>query len=168
MVLSLPQAFIALGLLYVSTIYMRGPMADGGASILGFETFTFSVISMTIIPFVWFYGEVSSMAQGEMVKDYVLLARARGFTRANISRHVFKGLFISSAKRIPELMAIVLSNLIVVEYIFGLPGISNRLLVEMKSPETVFSAMLLIGAVYIVSVLLSKALVALLNPKGGY
>ncbi|MBK5252647.1 MAG: M28 family peptidase [Peptostreptococcaceae bacterium] len=168
MVLSLPQAFIALGLLYVSTIYMRVYMADGGVSILGLETLIFPVISMTIVPFVWFYGEVSSMAQGEMVKDYVLLARARGFTRANISRHVFKGLFISSVKRIPELMAIVLSNLIVGEYIFGLPGITNRLLVEIKSPETAFSAMLLIGVVYIVSVLLSKALVALLNPKGGY
>jgi ABC-type dipeptide/oligopeptide/nickel transport system permease component len=123
---------------------------------------------MTIVPLLWLSGEVSRLAATEMHKDYVLLAKARGFTTTSISRHIFKGVFINSLKRIPKLMVIVLSNLIVVEYIFGLPGIMNRLLVEINNPKTVFSAMILIGAVYIVSVLLSKALAALLNPKGGY
>ncbi len=168
MVSSFPQAFIALGFLYVATGHIVVDMADGGAFILGVETLGLPIISMTIVPFVWLSGEVSRLAAGEMNKDYVLLARARGFKAASISRHVFKGVFINSVKRIPELMAIVLSNLIVVEYIFGLPGIMNRLLYEINRPETVFSAMILIGAVYIVSVLLSKVLIALLNPKGGY
>jgi ABC-type dipeptide/oligopeptide/nickel transport system permease component len=168
MVLSVPQAFIALALLYISTIYIVVDMADGGALVLGFETLTLPIISMTIVPLLWLSGEVSRLAATEMHKDYVLLAKARGFTTTSISRHIFKGVFINSLKRIPKLMVIVLSNLIVVEYIFGLPGIMNRLLVEINNPKTVFSAMILIGAVYIVSVLLSKALAALLNPKGGY
>ncbi len=168
MVLSVPQAFIALALLYVSTLYIVVDMADGGTLLLGFETLTLPIISMAILPLLWLSGEVSRLAAGEMHKDYVLLAKARGFTRTEISRHILKGVFINALKLIPKLMVIVLSNLIVVEYLFALPGIMNRLLVEINSPKTVFSAMILIGFVYIVSVLLSKALVALLNPKGGY
>jgi len=166
-ILSIPQAFIALGLFYISLGWIEPYAVNEVSFAIGKGALIFPVLSMSIIPFVCLSEKVSGLTEREMTREYVFMARVRGLTDAELVKHVSKGVVISAVKLIPKLTAIVLSNLIVVEYIFGLPGIMNRLLLDIKSPETVFFAMIIIGAVYTEFLLISKVIEALLDIKGG-
>jgi len=166
--LSIPQPFWALAFLYVSILLFGTVAYSGGGFDYSFKTLALPVFSMAVIPFACLSLVVERFVKEEVGKDYVLAARARGFGTFEIaSRHMLKGILSEAAKFIPQMVVMTLSNLIAVEYIFGLPGLMNRFLVEIESPETVFGAMLLTGAFCAFSALFSTALHFLLTPKGG-
>ena len=167
-VLSIPQPFLALGLLYVAIICFGTDLYSGGGFEYSLKTLAIPFFSLAIIPSASLSLVVERFVKGEMDKDYVLAARSRGFGTFEIAtRHMLKGTLAEAVKFIPQMAVMALSNLIVVEYIFGLPGLMNRLVVDIKSPETVFGAMILAGAFCGFSLLVSRVLHFLMSPKGG-
>jgi len=166
--MSIPSFFWALGLLYVSLSCFGGSLYAGGSFEYSIKTIVFPLVSTALIPFVFLSLLVEGFVREEMDKEYVLSARARGFgTFEIVSRCMIKGVLAEAVKYIPEITVMTLSNLIVVEYIFGLPGLMNRLVSDMKNPQTVLGVMLLTGAFCMAALLLSRALRTLLSPKGG-
>jgi len=166
--LSIPHAFWVLGLLYVSILCFGNAAHSGGGFEHSLKTLVLPFVSIALIPLLCLSHLVESFVIKEMDKDYVIAAKARGFASFEIaSRHMIKGILAEAAKHIPEITVMVLSNLIAVEYIFGLPGLMNRLVVDIKNPETVFGIMLMTGAFCTVSVVFSKVFNSLLSPKGG-
>ncbi|HKL11814.1 MAG TPA: ABC transporter permease subunit, partial [Clostridia bacterium] len=152
----------------VSILCFGNAAHSGGGFEHSLKTLVLPFVSIALIPLLCLSHLVESFVIKEMDKDYVIAAKARGFASFEIaSRHMIKGILAEAAKHIPEITVMVLSNLIAVEYIFGLPGLMNRLVVDIKNPETVFGIMLMTGAFCTVSVVFSKVFNSLLSPKGG-
>lgn len=124
--LAVPDFVILLTLMWLMRSY--APVVK----IFGFEEwYSFIIPSMfvAIFPSAYLAKIVSASFLSIEKELYVTAAKAKGFTEnAVIYKHMFKNSLLTIINYLPVLMALVLSNLLMVEYLLGYQGAAYRLL----------------------------------------
>jgi len=100
--------------------------------------------------------------------EYVNAARLRGVAGARlIRRHVLRNALIPVINVIGVNVAWMFGSLVVIEAVFGFPGIGNLLILGIRSADSVLVAdvAIIITLVYVIVNLLADLCVLLLNPR---
>ncbi len=158
-VMSIPAFFLAILLtwlfgsvlkvfttgMYVS--YDRDPLGFWGYLVLPAFSIAIPRIAMTV-------KMLRSSIQDQMDRDYVRTARSRGNDRRGILlRHVLKNAMVSTVTFLAVSAAEIMTGSIIIEQIFGIPGVSRLLLASISSRDfPVVQAIVVILAAWIVVV----------------
>ncbi|MBX0295014.1 ABC transporter permease [Haloarcula nitratireducens] len=112
----------------------------------------------------------SSMAE-EMNKEYVTAARAKGLPeRTVVLKHVLRNSLISVTTVAAFLTASIVSGSVVVETVFGWPGLGRSLIsaVSNREIDLILGITLFIGVAIILANLVADILYAVLDPRIRY
>ncbi|GGN93360.1 MULTISPECIES: ABC transporter permease [Haloarcula] len=112
----------------------------------------------------------SSMAE-EMNKEYVTAARAKGLPeRTVVLKHVLRNSLISVTTVAAFLTAAIVSGSVVVEQVFGWPGLGRELIAAVRNRQVdlILGITLFTGVAIILANLLADILYAVLDPRIRY
>ncbi len=111
------------------------------------------IISLTIIPAVYLMNTLSNRTYQLMTEDFVLTAKAKGLKKGYIHlQHIFRNVIPFLKADLHKVVAVMISNLFIVEYLFNLPGVT-RLMFNYGHQypllvNTFFAMVLLYGLIY--------------------
>ncbi|MHB9145771.1 MAG: ABC transporter permease subunit [Symbiobacteriia bacterium] len=93
------------------------------------------LITLSLIPSAYI-ARITSLAMSQVYgRDYIRTARAKGLHEpAVIFKHVLRNALVQVLDGLPGVITLVFSNLLIVEYMFGFPGITAFLLVAISPP----------------------------------
>ncbi|MCE7700078.1 MAG: M28 family peptidase, partial [Methanobacterium paludis] len=161
-VISLPDVLIAVLIqLFCAYLYENNiltPGTDGNTS------FIFPFICLAIIPTAYISRIAQIAVREELNKDYIMAARAKGLSNFSVMKnHLLISVVIKVVEALPSVLNIIISNLIIVEYLFAYPGIVYQLFsyIKEKDIKTCVGLIIGIGMVYCILVLIFK-LIALI------
>lgn len=172
-VMSIPAFFLAIMLTYIfGTVlrvfqagqfvsYTQSPSGFLGYMILPAFSIAIPRIAMTV-------KMLRSAIQTQMDEDYVRTARSRGNARpAILMRHVLRNAMVSTVTFLAVSAAEIMTGSIIIEQIFGIPGISRLLLASISSRDfPVVQAIVVILAAWIVIVnFVADLLQQILDPR---
>lgn len=175
-VMSIPAFFLAILLTYlfgsVLHIFQGGQFVSYTESFWGFLGYlllpAFSIalprIAMTV-------KMLRSAIKDKMDEDYVRTARSRGNARpAILLRHVLKNAMVSVVPFLAVSAAEIMTGSIIIEQIFGIPGVSRLLLSSITGRDfPVVQAIVVILAAWVVAVNFAADLLQqLLDPRVRY
>lgn len=119
---SIPDVLIVLVVLLGYTFIAR--QFPNLKDIMPLKTFILPLFTLSIIPTIYISRITLITIQEELVKDYIKNEKAKGFSRRKI---IFVELMPSIVYKIidtmPAIMTMLLSNMIIVEYLFNYQGI---------------------------------------------
>jgi len=96
----------------------------------------FAAVALAIPRIAMTVRMLSSTIQGEMVKDYVRTAISRGNDRKNVLwRHVLKNALVPVVTFLAQTMAEIVAGGIVVEQVFGIPGLGRMLVASISNRD---------------------------------
>ncbi|MBE4909358.1 ABC transporter permease [Bacillus luteolus] len=95
-------------------------------------SFVLPGILVAIYPMMYVSRITSASIASQEGLPYIQVARAKGFTKRRVMyKHILKNSIGTILGHITSLMIYILSNLLIVEYLFGYEGIAYRLFVAM-------------------------------------
>lgn len=108
------------------------------------RVYVLPIIVLAILPTLLFYRVMMHDFENELGKPYIDLARSRGLnTRQLLFNHVLRNAIISIFLHSKSILWFMLSNLLLIEYVFNLSGLM-RFMFEYYSPEVLTIGLLLI------------------------
>lgn len=165
--LSLPDVFIVV-LVQMFTAYItKIPVINSLPGMEMIKNLVLPILCLALIPAVYISRIVSITVKEEMRKEYIKSARARGAANIDIIKnHLFIGVVIKVMDSLSSVLTIVVSNLIVIEYLFGYSGIVNNLFMYYKEKDitTFIGLSMALGLMYVVLNLLFKLISRVINP----
>jgi peptide/nickel transport system permease protein len=170
---ALPEFVIGMVVIIVFAIFWRllppvslvapGESLRARATGLVLPVLTLSVVSI---------GYIARMVRGSMIEvlesDYIAFARLKGMPeRLVITRHALRNALLPTVQAIAFTIAYLIGGIVVVEAVFGYPGIGQGLAAAVSARDipTVQALALVIAAVYIAVNLAADVASVLLNPR---
>ncbi|WP_432666002.1 M28 family peptidase [Wukongibacter baidiensis] len=167
MTFSLPDVFIVLcGMLLISYI-SKNDVLKQLVDLKSLRGFIIPLLTLSIIPMVYISRITFIVVQEEIKKGYVVAARCKGLSRLQVfTKHIVVAVVLKIVDSIPTLITIIISNLIVVEYLFNYKGIVFNLyrFYEEHDVTSFIGFSLVLGLIYILFVVLSKLIAKVINP----
>jgi peptide/nickel transport system permease protein len=128
---------------------------------------------LAVLPAGYFARLTTAAFDAAMKEDYIRTARAKGCSRGAVLRHCLRSVAGGLVAALPSQWALLLSNLIVVEYVLYWPGAGNGLLraafgTAIRSgpdPALCVGLALFLAVTYVVVDLTTTALQAALDPR---
>ncbi|MFD1426969.1 ABC-type dipeptide/oligopeptide/nickel transport system permease component [Kroppenstedtia sanguinis] len=122
-VLAILLQFIVIG------IYRKsGVLVLEVASVYENVAWVLPMITMTLVPLVYLVQFISGRMQQILTEDFIRTAKSKGLNRTQIYiHHVFRNLLPSVRGQLHHLNATLLGNLLIIEYWFNSPGITQFL-----------------------------------------
>ncbi|WLD93428.1 ABC transporter permease subunit [Alkalihalobacillus sp. AL-G] len=112
------------------------------ASMPGEPIYIMPIICLSILPMIQYFKVMVSIVENELEKQYVELAKAKGLVQRKILIvHVLRNSMASILNHTKTIIWFMLSNLLILEYIFNIDGIM-RFLFEYLNP-VIFAVSLL-------------------------
>ncbi|SHJ41508.1 ABC-type dipeptide/oligopeptide/nickel transport system, permease component [Geosporobacter subterraneus DSM 17957] len=136
--------------------------------------FVIPLICLSVVPSVYISRITAVALQEEMKKDYVKAAKARGLSRNKILiSHLLIGAVMKVIDSLVSVIPILLSNLILVEYVFHYPGVIYMLLKAYQEQDatTFIGLAFALGGMYVLFSLAFKVIAYGINPlkrEGAY
>jgi len=131
---SVPDVFLVLGLVFGYTLLYRSYPQVGNVPWL--KGFVLPLIALSTIPAIYISRITLIGAREELGKDYIRAAKALGYSRFQIfTYHMFPGLWRKIIDALPTLLAVIFSNMIIVEYLFNYQGLAYLLLYLYKQQD---------------------------------
>jgi ABC-type dipeptide/oligopeptide/nickel transport system permease component len=165
--LSLPDVFIVLMmellLIYLNKHGIFASFISSGNKSL----FLVSFICLSIFPTVYISRIASVAVKEERAKEYVKAARAKGLSdREILIKHILISAVIKVVDSLQSVLAIIISNLIIVECLLFYPGIAYSMLSYYKDGDTntIIGLILSMGVMYVIFMLIFKLMAKLVNP----
>jgi ABC-type dipeptide/oligopeptide/nickel transport system permease component len=147
---SIPDVLIVLvGLLAYVFIAKRFPEVN---ALLAPKEFLLPLITLSILPTIYISRITYMTILDETKKDYVMNARAKGLSKKKIfASEMMPAILFKIVDTLPTIMTMLLSNLIVVEYLFNYIGIVYYLVYFYKSMnvDSFVALALTLGAIYL-------------------
>jgi len=163
--LSLPDVLIAISVQLLFIILRQNNILHSGSSEI--TKFLLPFISLAIIPTAYISRIAQIAVKEEITKDYIMAARAKGLSTFNILKdHLLISVAIKVVETLPSVLNIIVSNVIIVEYVFSYPGIVYQLFSYFKDYDirTCVGLIIGIGVVYFILTAIFKGLSILINP----
>lgn len=102
------------------------------------RSLVYPVFCLFLIPMAYIARITSTAMTAVFEKEYVRTARAKGLAETVvIYRHVVRSALVQILDGLPNALAVMFSNLLIIEYMFAFPGVT-RLLKEAASPLASF------------------------------
>lgn len=150
MLFSIPDVLIVLaGLLAYVFVAKRFP---GVNALFAPKEFLLPLITLSILPTIYISRITYITIQDEIKKDYVQNARAKGLSKKKIFlSEMMPAIVFKIVDTLPTIMTMLLSNLIVVEYLFNYIGIVYYLLYFYKRMvvDSFVALSITLGAIYL-------------------
>ncbi|MDD7795150.1 ABC transporter permease subunit [Clostridium sp. 'White wine YQ'] len=164
-VLSLPDVFVAV-CIQLGFIYLRknNIISTENSSI---TQFLLPLLCLAIIPTAYISRVAQVAVKEEINKDYIVAAKAKGLSTFSILKdHLLISVVIKIIETLPSVLTIIMSNVIVVEYLFGYTGIVYQLFSYFKDGDiwTCICLVIGIGIVYFILNMIFKILSIIVNP----
>jgi peptide/nickel transport system permease protein len=116
---------VAIVWIYKST----GWLVFDVAALPGEPIYLLPIICLSVLPMIQYYKVMVSIVEGELEKQYVELAKAKGVRlRKILVVHVLRNSLASLLNYSKTVIWFMLSNLLILEYIFNINGIMRFLL----------------------------------------
>ena len=166
-VLSLPGVFIAILLQLLNAFLCQHRLLS---FILGNDKvgrFIFPFICLAIIPTAYISRIAEIAVREEIHKDYIIAAKAKGVSNFSILiNHLLLGVIIRVVETLPAVLNVIISNLIIVEYLFSYQGIVYQLFCYLKDGDikTCIGLIIGIGLIYCVLIFILKIISLIINP----
>lgn len=132
-----------------------------------FKDFILPLVALTIVPTVYISRITFIAIQEELVKDYIKNEKAKGFSRRKIIFvELIPAILFKIVDAMPAVMTMLLSNMIVIEYLFNYKGILY-FLVYLYNRQDVFRFVplaLTLGLIYVVFTGGFKVAAKIINP----
>lgn len=163
--LSLPDVLIAISVQLLFVLLRQKNILHSGSSEL--TKFLLPFISLAIIPTAYISRIAHIAVKEEITKDYIMAARAKGLSTFNILKdHLLISVAIKVVETLPSVLNIIVSNVIIVEYVFSYPGIVYQLFSYFKDYDirTCVGLIIGIGVVYFILTVIFKGLSIIINP----
>nr|WP_275299544.1 ABC transporter permease subunit [Clostridium sp. YIM B02506] len=163
--LSLPDVLIAISVQLLFIILRQNNILHSGSSEI--TKFLLPFISLAIIPTAYISRIAQIAVKEEITKDYIMAARAKGLSTFNILKdHLLISVAIKVVETLPSVLNIIVSNVIIVEYVFSYPGIVYQLFSYFKDYDirTCVGLIIGIGVVYFILTAIFKGLSIIINP----
>ena len=162
---SIPDVLIVLVVLFGYMLISR--QFPNLKDILPLKNFILPLFTLSIIPTIYISRITLISIQEELVKDYIKNEKAKGFSRHKI---IFVELLPSIVYKIidtiPAIMTMLLSNMIIVEYLFNYKGILY-FLIYLYNRQDVYRFVPLaitLGLIYIIFTKGSQLIAKIINP----
>jgi len=132
---SVPDVFVVLILLLSYTnAYLAYPALGDMPWLKGF---VLPLAALSVIPSIYVSRMTVVAVREELRKDYVRAAKAAGYSRFQLfTTEMMPGVLEKLIDALPTLMAIIFSNMIIVEYLFNYNGIGYFLLYLYKRQDS--------------------------------
>ncbi|MGG2935023.1 ABC transporter permease subunit [Bacillus pacificus] len=143
---SIPDILLIIGLqLLIVWIYKKTNLLIMNIARVGDESIVFLPVLCLSLPTILMFTKLLLFRfEMELQKDYVLLARAKGFDKLYIlNRHILRNVLLSMLYFSKTNIWFMLSNLYIIEYLFNISGIF-LFLKEYPNPEIFTLALILI------------------------
>lgn len=163
--LSLPDVLIAISVQLLFVLLRQNNILHSGSSEV--TKFLLPFISLAIIPTAYISRIAQIAVKEEITKDYIMAARAKGLSTFNILKdHLLISVAIKVVETLPSVLNIIVSNVIIVEYVFSYPGIVYQLFSYFKDYDirTCVGLIIGIGVVYFILTVIFKGLSIIINP----
>jgi len=168
--LSLPDLFIVicvqLGMIYLS----RNNLLLWLNNFEEVKRYLVALLCLSIFPTVYISRITSTAIQEEIRKDYIKAAKAKGLGSFQlIKNQLMVPVLIKVINTLAPVTALVISNLIIVEYLTHYPGLVYSLINFYQQNDTVpfIGFALALGMVYVMFNLVFKLAAKLINPLHG-
>lgn len=162
---SIPDVLIVLlGLLGYTFILKYFPLLK---DVLPLNDFILPLLTLSVIPTIYISRITFITIQEELGKDYIKNAKAKGFSRKKILFYeLMPAIVFKIVDTMPAIMTMLLSNMIIVEYLFNYHGIINYLLYFYKRQDVYRFVPLAVtlGLIYIIFTWGIQRLARLINP----
>ncbi len=169
-----PEFVIAIGLiaLFSTIVFQWFPpvsMVRPGSSILDRpQILVLPVLTLTILVFPYIFRMIRATMIEVLDSDYVEMARLKGLSRVRVIMvHALPNAMGPALQVIALTFAYLAGGVVVVEYVFGFPGIGQGLInaVTTRDIPTIQLTVLLLAAFYVSVNLIADVLTVLITPK---
>jgi ABC-type dipeptide/oligopeptide/nickel transport system permease component len=167
---SLPDVLIVLAGLWLNVyIYSKFPAIKEA---LPLSDFILPLLTLSLIPMIYISRITFIATQDELSKDYIKNAKAKGYSRMRIFvKELLPAISFKIIDSMPAIMTMLLSNVLIVEYLFNYNGILYYLfyLYEREDVYRFVPLAITLGLIYMVFTYGIILLGRLVNPlkRGG-
>lgn len=129
--------------------------------------FIMPFICLSIIPTGYISRIVEVFVREEMKKEYIKAAKAKGLSRFQIMKnHILKGTIFKVMDSMNTILTMVISNLIIIEYLFPYPGVAYNMFTFYRERDRngFMGLVLSLSFIYIFFILFFKAVIRIINP----
>lgn len=166
-VLSLPIVFIAILMQSLNAFLYQHRFLSFIISNDEGGRFIFPFICLAVIPTAYIARIAQIAVREEIHKDYIIAAKAKGVSNFSILiNHLLIGVIIRVVETLPAVLNLIISNLIIVEYLFAYPGIVYQLFCYLRDGDvkTCIGLIIGIGLIYCSLILIIKIISLIINP----
>lgn len=164
-IFSIPDVFVVLtGLALYTWIYLRFPQIKDLEYIKGY---VIPLLTLSIVPVVYIARITTVSIEEEIQKPYFHAAKAWGYSPFKIfTSEMLPALIFKVIDSMPTLMTMILSNMLIVEYLFNYNGMGYYLLYLYEREDTVrfVPVAVALGLVYVCFTLGFKGIGRVINP----
>lgn len=164
MVFSVPDVLIVLlGLL----LYVFIAKNSGDVNVTVLKKFILPLFTLSILPSIYITRMTYITIQEELRLDYIRNARAKGLTRLKIfTAEILPAVSFKIIDAMPAIMTMLVSNMIIVEYLFNYLGILHYLIYFYNRQNAIgfVSLAIALGVIYILLTLGAQAIAGYINP----
>jgi len=160
---ALMQFYLAFRFSWFPIIYQPTASFTGYA-----HSLVLPVIALMLSPI----ATITRYLRGELIEslssEYMLLARTKGLTKFEATvKHAFRNAFLPLANIILPMFAWVLGGSLVVERVFGIPGVGSLMVDAITTRDHTMAVAVLIfySAVYLVTILLVDISYVIIDPR---
>lgn len=167
MTFSLPDVLIVLCGMLLITYISKSDSVSQFFDLKILRGFIIPLLTLSIIPMVYISRITFIVVQEEIKKGYVVAARSKGLSKLQVfTKHILVAVILKVVDSIPTLITIIISNLIVVEYLLNYKGIVFNLyrFYQVHDVTSFIGFSLALGLIYILFIILSKVASKLTNP----
>lgn len=165
LIFSIPDVLIVLmGVMVYIFVSQNYP---GVKDIIKLDEFVIPLITLCILPTIYISRITFITIEEEIKKEYTKNAKAKGFSRARVfTKELFPAIIFKIIDTLPAIMTIIISNMIVVEYLFNYNGIVYYLLYFFKKQDIngFIALSIALGVIYIVFTWGIKFIAKQINP----
>ncbi|MGD6802713.1 ABC transporter permease subunit [Rossellomorea aquimaris] len=151
LVSSLPDIFVisALQIFVIWFFKQSGILLIDVASVGENQVILFPAVTLSILPAFFFLGLMVSFIGEEENLPYVELARGKGLTKYNLLFvHMIRNILISLTYHAKQIVWMMLSNLLILEYLFNVFGVTSFLFTYNTPSIFAITAILLFIPIY--------------------
>jgi len=122
------------------------------------------ILVVSIIPTVQLFQMIFLSIEEEKIKDYVEYARAKGLSKSWILvKHILRNVTITLLSNTKLIFWVIISNLLIVEYLLNMNGYFSFLFKNTSAPEIFFMALVLLFIPFYILDLIFKFIVVRLK-----
>ncbi|WP_130807798.1 ABC transporter permease subunit [Senegalia massiliensis] len=165
--IAMPNVFLILLLQFLAVILYRNGIDLVPAAGYGeIRHMILPILALTLIPMSYIARITSLSIDEAYTKEYVETARGKGANdRRILTIHIIRNSIIDILDSFSSITTIIISTLLIVEYMFAYPGIAYMMFRKSGEDNIIIAIAIIIGVLYFFITSIFKIIKHILDPK---